>query len=152
MPDQIDTFIDDMMKDYKPSIQEAFIINALVAEGIKKDIPKDDSIISLELPPMNEAEFFAKILWGVLYPNEPTNDPYFVEVVTKIIYNIADIGKLHKALQDWIADKLVENGKAKDTSSAENMASSLLDESESYDDLLNAIGQPKAQKKKEPNT
>lgn len=143
----INSFLDELVLEQQPSIREAFILDSLVSEGIREPKKKDnDSLMELSLPPANEAEFFTKILWETLYPNEPTIDPFFREMVTKIIYNVADSGKLHNALADWITERIMEVGKAKDISTAENMAEGMLAEYESYFDILNELQKPKTKK------
>lgn len=102
----------------------------------------DNTTIELTLPPYNESEFFARIVWNKLYPDEPVVDQYFLDFFTKIFYNVADPGKLHKALRDWIADVLLSSKKSNNITDAENKADNLLSTYESYEDILTELGKP----------
>lgn len=111
----------------------------------------DENVLELELPPLNEAEFFATILWGILFPREKVVDPSFVSNMTDILYNIADKGRLHSALVEWIANKLLSINKATDTNDAMKKAQKMLDDYEDYKEILQDINAPvQVQKEPEP--
>lgn len=133
---------------------ESQIDDALIAEAVLADeanglinpfrilFATNKNELTLELPPLNEAEFMAKIAYKAMFPEDVTENPDIISYLTKLIYNISDRGRLHDALSNWVADSLMNRGKAKNSTEASTMAEDMLATYTDYNDIIKAVSAP----------